>query len=45
MSTDDYDFFAVRAKAGFGYGSAFLLAARVVAATDGFTPATGQTEQ
>jgi hypothetical protein len=45
MSTDDNDFFATCAKAEFGYGSAFSLAARVVAAANDFTPATGETEQ
>jgi hypothetical protein len=45
MSTDDNDFFAARAMAEFGYGSAFLPAARVVAAASALTPATGQTEQ
>ena len=45
MSTDDNGFFAACAKAEFGYGSAFSLAARVVAAANDFTPATGETEQ
>ena len=45
MSTDDNDFFAARALAEFGYGSAFSLGARVVAAANDLNPATGQTEQ
>ena len=45
MSTDDNDFFAARANAGFGCGSAFSPAARVVAAANDLTRATGQTEQ
>ena len=45
MSIDDTDFLAARAKAGFGCGSAFSPAARVVAAANDLTPATGKTEQ
>jgi len=45
MSTDDNDFFAARAKAELGYGSAYSLAGRVVAAANDFTPATGQIQQ
>jgi len=45
MRIDDNDFLAARAMAGFGYGSAFSPAARVVAAANDLTPATGETEQ